>query len=112
MRSARSQSVADFPIGAHRGLRHHRGSAKEYCPSSSAVARHFGIRYRRRELPIPRSRRAGHGRMTQAQDCGLETICARAAVAAATNRSARVSGSPTSAGASPWLATIWGSMLR
>jgi hypothetical protein len=47
MRSARSQGVADLPIGAHRGLRHHRGIAKEYCPSSSAGARHVGtVRYR------------------------------------------------------------------
>jgi hypothetical protein len=29
MRSAKSQSVADLPIGAHRGLRHHRGIAKQ-----------------------------------------------------------------------------------
>jgi hypothetical protein len=39
MRSARWQSIADLPIVAHRGLRHHRGIAREYCPSSSAVAR-------------------------------------------------------------------------
>jgi MoxR-like ATPase len=52
----------------------------------------------------------GQGRMTQAQDWGLETICARLAAANATIRSPRVSGSPTSAGARPRRA-IWGSML-
>jgi hypothetical protein len=35
------------------------------------------------------------GRFAQAQDCGFETICARAAAASATSRSTRVSGSPT-----------------
>jgi len=45
-RSARSQAGADLPIGARSGLRHHSGIAREQCPSSSAVARHFGIRYR------------------------------------------------------------------
>ncbi|MEH2533363.1 hypothetical protein V1277_000254 [Bradyrhizobium sp. AZCC 1588] len=39
MRSAGWQSNADLPIGAHRGLQHHRGIAREQCPSSSAVAR-------------------------------------------------------------------------
>ena len=42
MRSAGWQSIADLPIGAHRGLQHHRGIARE-CPTSSAVARHFAI---------------------------------------------------------------------
>ena len=56
---------------------------------------------------------AGQGRIAQPQDWGLETICARRAVASATNRSARVPGSPTSAGARPWLlAAICSSMLR
>ena len=31
--------IAALPIGARRGLRHHRGTANEECPSSSAVAR-------------------------------------------------------------------------
>jgi hypothetical protein len=50
------------------------------------------------------------GRFAQAQDCGFETICARAAAASATSRSARVPGSPTAV--DPPLATIWGNMLR
>jgi hypothetical protein len=36
---AGSQAIADLPIGARGGLRHHRATAKEYCPSSSTVAR-------------------------------------------------------------------------
>src|SRR5258707_13266919 len=51
MRSARWQSIADLPIVAHRGLRHHRGIAREQCPSSSAVARHFTNRARYHALP-------------------------------------------------------------
>ena len=41
--------------------------------------------------------------IAQAQAWGGETICARTAVAAATSRSARVSGSSASAGAKPSL---------
>ena len=40
-RSAKSRAVADLPIGARRRVRHHSATAKQYCPSSSAVARHF-----------------------------------------------------------------------
>src|ERR1700730_4480704 len=40
-RSAKSRAVADLPIGARRRVRHHSAMAKQYCPSSSTVARHF-----------------------------------------------------------------------
>ena len=36
---AGSQVIADLPIGARGGLRHHGATAKECCPSSSATAR-------------------------------------------------------------------------
>jgi hypothetical protein len=52
-----------------------------------------------------------HRRIDQAQARGGEAICARTAVAAATSRSARVSGSPASAGVKP-TRTIWSSMQR
>ena len=39
---AGSQVIADLPIGARGGLRHHRATAKEYCPLSSTAARHSG----------------------------------------------------------------------
>ena len=42
-RSAKSQTIADLPIGARRGPRHHSATANEYCPSSSTVARHSPI---------------------------------------------------------------------
>lgn len=49
MCSGRSQSIADARIGVQRGLPHHSATAKEYCPSSSAVARHFGVSARVRK---------------------------------------------------------------
>jgi hypothetical protein len=39
-RSAGSKAVAVLLIGARGGLRHHSATAKQYCPSSSAVVRH------------------------------------------------------------------------
>src|SRR5260370_33557415 len=44
--SARSRGVADLPIGARRGSRHHRGHG-EKCPSSSTVAHQWNRRKRR-----------------------------------------------------------------
>jgi hypothetical protein len=41
-RSARSQAVAVSPGLACGRLRRHSATAKQYCPSSSTVARHFG----------------------------------------------------------------------
>ena len=38
-RSTKSQAIADLPIGARGGLRHHRGTANTQCPPSSTVAR-------------------------------------------------------------------------
>jgi hypothetical protein len=35
--------IADLPIGARGGLRHHRATAKEYCPFLSTAARHCTI---------------------------------------------------------------------
>jgi hypothetical protein len=35
----KSQAVADLPIGARGRPPHHSATAKQYCPSSSAVAR-------------------------------------------------------------------------
>lgn len=40
-RSGNSQAVRRFRILACVKLLHHSATAKEYCPSSSAVARHF-----------------------------------------------------------------------
>jgi hypothetical protein len=45
-RSTKSQEVADLPIGARDGLRHHSATAKQQCPSSSTVARQFLLQYR------------------------------------------------------------------
>jgi hypothetical protein len=38
--SVRSEAVADYPAGAHNRPRYHSATEKQYCPSSSAVARH------------------------------------------------------------------------
>jgi hypothetical protein len=51
------------------------------------------------------------GRTAQAHDCGMETICARIAVACAVNLSPMVSGSPSSAGGNPSL-VMCGSKTR
>ena len=40
-RSAGSKAIALLRIGARSGPPHHSATAKEYCPSSSAVARHL-----------------------------------------------------------------------
>src|SRR5271169_3239781 len=53
-RRAKSQAVAVMAIGARGKLRHHSATTNEYCPSSSTVARHFGIRYRRQKAPFLR----------------------------------------------------------
>jgi hypothetical protein len=37
------------------GPRHHSATVKQYCPSSSAMARHFGVRYFRQILPVWRA---------------------------------------------------------
>src|SRR6266851_4239662 len=58
-RSAKSQLVAYSRVLACVWLRRHSATAKQYCPSSSAVARHFGIRRRRQIPPISRCRPAG-----------------------------------------------------
>jgi len=39
-RSAESQAIAVLTIDAHNRLLNHSAIAKEYCPSSSTVARH------------------------------------------------------------------------
>jgi hypothetical protein len=52
----------------------------------------------------------GQDRIAHAQDGGLETICALTAAAAVASRSAKVCGSPLSAGTSR-RRSIWGSML-
>ena len=39
--SAESRRVAVSATGARRRLRNHNATANEYCPSSSAVARHI-----------------------------------------------------------------------
>jgi hypothetical protein len=41
-RSTKSQAAAVSATEAHRRLKYHCAMAKEYCPSSSTVARHFG----------------------------------------------------------------------
>ena len=53
-RGARSQVVAALPIGACRRRQHDSATAKEYCPSSSAAARHsqFYARARRRNIRL------------------------------------------------------------
>src|SRR5262249_10702755 len=43
-------------IGARGGLRHHSGTAKEQCPSSSTVARQFGTELGTPKLPFLRSK--------------------------------------------------------
>src|SRR5260370_36023585 len=48
--SARSRGVADLPIGARRGSRHHRGHGAS-CPSSSTVA-HQRNRHKRRTFGL------------------------------------------------------------
>jgi hypothetical protein len=60
-RSAKSQAFADLKIGA-RNLRSRRSATrKQYCPSSSAVARQFGMRYRHQMPPISRCKRLSCG---------------------------------------------------
>src|SRR5260370_17493323 len=62
MRRAGSQSIADLPIGAHRGVRHHSATAKQYCPSSSAVVRQFFLILRRYMPPRPQTPPLSHSR--------------------------------------------------
>jgi hypothetical protein len=52
-RSAGSNAVAVLLIGARGGLRHHSATAKEYCPSSSAVARQYLALLVRNSVRIP-----------------------------------------------------------
>jgi hypothetical protein len=53
MRSTASQSIADSRIGVQRGVPLHSATAKEYCPSSSAVARDAVSRSRRTDANDP-----------------------------------------------------------
>ncbi len=57
-RSARSWGVADLPIGARGGLRHHRGTVNEQCPifigrGAPDTIRTFDLRVRRGNGSMP-----------------------------------------------------------
>src|SRR6478609_11146305 len=86
---------AQCSLSGLRRIFRRKGATSVIDPYETCVSARY-----RQELAL-----VGHGRTTQAQDCGLETICARTAVAAAANRSPRVRGSPMSAAAEAWGAT-------
>jgi hypothetical protein len=66
----KSQAVADLPIGARGRPPHHSATAKQYCPSSSAMPRHsmpeHGPPYEGRFCAAP----PRSGRLTEARPAG------------------------------------------
>jgi hypothetical protein len=73
-RSAESQAVADLPIGARGGLRHHGATARDIEPSSSTVARPFGTRCRRLNPPFGRVRRYSSHRKPGRNEIHLDPL--------------------------------------
>jgi hypothetical protein len=88
---------------ARERLRRHSATAKQYCPSSSAVARHFGTRNRRQTPPILRFKPdlifgTRHRRSSEARrrSCGSCARCLQIGRRKATSR--RVSAGRGNAG--------------